>query len=401
MSRALLALAAGVAAAGVATGCAASAAPASSQRRIPRTASAGVHHYEYVVVDQAVYVYDIDHRFRLVQTIGLPGVTGVRGVAASIPDHILYVSHGEDAGPGSTGHLLAYDLISGTVLWDRSYPTGIDSPAVSADGSRIYMPDGELSPDGVWNVLDARTGSPTGSIDAGTGPHNTVMGLSGAYVYLGGRNYDYLDVASTATDRVVRQIGPLKSGVRPFTVNGRETLAYTTATGFLGFQVSSVTTGKVLYTKSFGSYDSSSFTASAPSHGISLSPDEHQLWVMDGPHSQVRVYGVGGVPRHAPRLLAIVNLPHPMIGTKSSCSYDCTRDGWLQHSLNGCYVFVGDAGDVLSVRRRRAVAYLPAMRNSRVMIEIDWHKGSPAATSTRTGLGYASSSAPAKALRCP
>ncbi len=35
--------------------------------------------------------------------------------------------------------------------------------------------------------------------------------------------------------------------VRPFTVNSSNTLAFTSATEFDGFQVSSITTGKVLF----------------------------------------------------------------------------------------------------------------------------------------------------------
>src|SRR5439155_17127010 len=162
--------------------------------------------------------------------------------------------------------------------------------AISPDGSRIYMPSGELDPSGVWLVLSARDGSPIGMIQGGAGAHNTVMSLNGQHVYLGGREHDYLEVADTHNDRVLRTIGPLRSGVRPFTINGRETLAYTTATGFLGFQVSSIVSGHVLYTVTFGrrfSWDPGTFGPTAPSHGISLSPDERRLWVMDAPNSYV------------------------------------------------------------------------------------------------------------------
>ena len=66
----------------------------------------------------------------------------------------------------------------------------------------------------------------------------------GRRVYLAGRGYPYLVVASTANNRIIRRIGPLLSGGRPFTINGRETIAYTTANDLLGFQVSSIKSGK-------------------------------------------------------------------------------------------------------------------------------------------------------------
>lgn len=350
-------------------------------------------HYEYAFPDGAMYVYDIDHGHRLVQVVRLPGVNGVRGVAASPRTHMLYLSYGAFGGPGTTGRLLAYNLLTGSVVYDRSYSRGIDSMAIGPSGARIYMPDGESSPDGVWSVIAARSGNVIGSIDGGKSPHETVVGLSGKRVYLGGRNWPYLEVASTATDRVVKRIGPLHSGVRPLTINGRETIAYTTATGLLGFQVSSIRTGRVLFTVGFGPRfrpNSAAFHFSAPSHGISLTPNERQLWVLDSPNDYVHVFDVSNVPAHKPRRIADVRLAHSL-----------TNDGWIQVSRSGCFVYVGDSGDVISTRSFKPVAFLPALRSTKESLEIDWRAGRPVATSTRTGLGYVRRGADPPAPKCP
>jgi DNA-binding beta-propeller fold protein YncE len=293
---------------------------------------------------------------------------------------MLYISYGAFGGPGTTGRLLAYNLLTGAVVYDRSYSRGIDSMAIDPAGARIYMPDGEGSRDGVWSVIAARSGNVIGFINGGTSPHETIVGLSGKRVYLGGRNWPYLEVASTATDRVVKRIGPLKAGVRPLTINGRETIAYTTATGLLGFQVSSIRTGRVLYTIGFGPrfrVDPTTLLGLAPSHGISLTPNERQLWVIDSRHDYVHVFDVSRVPLRRPRRIADIRIAHAL-----------TSDGWIQVSLSGCYVYVGDSGDVLSSRTFRPVAYLPALRSTKESLEIDWRRGRPVATSTRTGLGY-------------
>jgi DNA-binding beta-propeller fold protein YncE len=351
----------------------------------------GIHHYLYVFPDQAMYVYDIDHGYRVVAHVGLPGVGGIRGVAASPRTHALYISYGDYSGPGSHGSLLAYDLLSDTVLWHRTYSLGVDSMAIDPSGRRIYMPDGELSPDGAWNVINARSGAVIGQINGGRGPHNTIVGLSGRHVYLGGHNYPYLDVASSATDRVVRRIGPLRGGVRPFTINGAETLAYTTATGFPGFQVSSIHSGRILYTAGFGpgfGYHPTASSPSAPSHGISLSPDQRELWVVDWPNSYVHVFDVSGVPSRPPKRIADIRLPHPFTGQEAGCFADCLREGWLLHSRSGCYIYVGDSGDVIDTATRRAVAFLQPLRDSRKFLEIDWRGGKPVSTTTRSGLGY-------------
>jgi DNA-binding beta-propeller fold protein YncE len=404
IGRVLLMAALLLALAGCGTAAAGGGAPARAGSPLRNAAAPGTHHYEYVFVDDAAYVYDIDHHEQFVQQLSLPGIAGIRGVDFDPSNHLLYISYGGDGDGEGNGSLAAYDLVHQRVVWEHHYDRGIDSFAIGRDGTRIYMPDGELSSDGVWSVLDASNGNVIGTIDGGLGPHNTITGLSGRRVYLGGRNYDYLDVASTRTDRVFRRIGPLRSGVRPFTINGRETLAYTTATGFLGFQVSSIRTGRVLYTVRFGRrfrYDPATFAPSAPSHGIALTPDERQLWVIDGPNSYVHAFAVSRVPRRRPRAIADVRLAHALTGNQDSCSYDCARDGWLQTSRDGCYVFVGDSGDVISTRTFRIVGFVPWLRNSREFLEIDWRGAVPVATSTRSGLGYVRGRHRPRPPRCP
>ncbi len=261
--------------------------------------------------------------------------------------------------------------------------------AITPDGKTIYMPDGELSPNGIWNIIDANTGNVIGTIDGGTGPHNTIVSLDGTHLYLGGRNYNYLEVADISTGTVVKKIGPLKGGVRPFTINGRETLAYTTATGFLGFQVSDITTGRVLYTVPIQGFSWNPATsASCPSHGISLSPDEKELYVMDSPNSYVHVFDVSGVPSSPPKQVADIRLTRSMAGYESPCAYDCRKDGWLQHSRDGRFVYVGDSGDVIDTATRKSVTDLSTLYNSRKMLEIDWQNGVPIFTTSRSGLGY-------------
>jgi DNA-binding beta-propeller fold protein YncE len=351
-------------------------------------AASPLQKYEYVFVDQTVFIYDIANGHRPVGKISLPMLRGVRGVAGSSRTDMLYVSYGSDTDAGN-GHLLAFDLVAGKVAWDRVYPFGIDSMAISKDANRIYMPTGELSNGGAWKVLSASNGDVLGTISGGRGPHNTVVGASGRWVYMGPRNDNYLYVASTATNRIVRKVGPLVSGVRPFTVNGRETFAFTTATGFLGFQVSNLKTGRVLYAvpvKGFP-WNRSTFAPSAPSHGIALSPNGQRLWVLDSPSSYVHAFDVSRLPTKRPRQIADVRLSQPMGGDESPCSYDCLRDGWLQLSRDGRYLYVGDTSDVIDTRTRKITAQLPAMRNSRKTLEIWWRDGRPVFVGSRTSMG--------------
>ena len=192
-------------------------------------------------------------------------------------------------------------------------------------------------------------------------------------------DYPYLEVASTRTDAVVRKLGPLNGpGVRPFTINGSQTLAFTTARSFLGFQVSSIVTGKVLYTVPVPgfSFDPATF-GRTPDHGISLSPNERDLYLIDTPNGYVHVFDVSQLPAEPPRLVANIKLVHAP-----------PHDGWLQHSRNGHYVYVGRSGDVIDTRKRRIVKYLRPLGATADFLEIDWRRGRPVATTNRYGVGY-------------
>jgi hypothetical protein len=349
--------------------------------------AAGPHRYEYVFPNQGIAVYDVDRGFRLVERISVPEADGFRGVAVSPVTRMLYLSVGGNGGASGNGSLIAYDLLRNRILWERAFPSGTDSPAITPNGRTLFLPVGEKTMQDVWYVVDARTGEVTHEIHAGPGPHNTIVAPNGLNAYLGPRNSRYLYVASTATDRVIRRIGPLLPGVRPFTINGDETLAYTTATGFLGFQVSSIHSGRVLYTVPIEGFPRG-HSLGTPSHGISLSPDGRELYVIDVPSSYVHVYDVSGVPRRPPRRVADIPLAHSMKGKESPCGGDCGRAGWLQHSLDGRYVYVGDSGDVIDTKTRTNVAFLPALRNSRYLFELDWVGDVPVRTSTRSGMGY-------------
>jgi hypothetical protein len=352
-------------------------------------------HYEYVFVAPSVYVYDIDHSFQLVQQFVLPTAAPIRGATVGVPTHTLYVSYGGDGDGNGNGSMVAYDLIAGNVLWNIQYPNGIDSMAITPDAKTIYMPSGELNIGSTWYVIDASNGNVTGMIQGGSGPHNTVMSLDGSNVYMLPRFSNFVAVASTATNTIIRTIGPVLDGVRPSTINGTQSLIFMTTTNFLGFQVGDINTGEVLYTVPIAGFSVPPGYQSGPySHGISLSPNENELWVMDGVNSYIHVFDVTGLPAAAPKQIADLPLSRPVSGIVTPCNYDCRRDGWLHHSLDGRYVFVGDAGDVFDTTTRMAVVNLDPLYNTRVMLEIDWQNGVPVATTTRYGVGYVTQHGP-------
>ena len=85
--------------------------------------------------------------------------------------------------------------------------------------------------------MDAATGKVTADIETKSGAHNTICGLDGKRVYLAGLKSPFLFVADTKTNKVIDKVGPFAAAIRPFTINGTQTLCFVNVNELLGFEV--------------------------------------------------------------------------------------------------------------------------------------------------------------------
>mgnify|MGYP001499279125 CR=1 FL=1 len=313
---------------------------------------------------------------------GLPITDGARGIDADPKAGILYITHGA-SGPDSqgvaspNGSLLAWSLLSNSVVYDVAFTHGVDQLALG-DGV-VYVPAGEYTPDSTWYLVRASDGSQLGTEMGGKAPHDTLF--KNGHRYYGGTEDMYLFVLGLP----ITSIGPSPSGtagVRPFTINAAETRVYVTWSAFRGFSVGDLTTGKLITTVNFGT----ACSLAAPSHGMSLSPDGTEVYVLDTCVNQVRVYDSSDTPQ----LKATVTLAHNIYpGTESPCPWDCSRDGWILHSRDGKYVYVGNSGDVIDTATHQPAGFIAPLANCRHgFLEMDWSNGFLTGTTTHTGVGY-------------
>ena len=119
------------------------------------------------------------------------------------------------------------------------------------------------------------------------------------------------------------------------------------------------------------------FGPNPPSHGLVLSPDGSELWVLDAPNSTVHVFDLRPLPEAPPRQVKDIRLSKPLSGDQNPCTVNCARIGSLIRSADGRYVYVGDSGDVIDTKRREVVTNLEALHNSRVAIEVVFSDGKP------------------------
>ena len=106
--------------------------------------------------------------------------------------------------------------------------------AISPDGKILYVPQLE-GPD--WHVVNAANGDVIATIETKSGSHNTIYSADGAHVYLAGLKSPLLSVADPKTHKVTSTVGPFDNVIRPFTVNGSNTLVFVNVNGLLGFEV--------------------------------------------------------------------------------------------------------------------------------------------------------------------
>jgi hypothetical protein len=123
------------------------------------------------------------------------------------------------------------------------------------------------------------------------------------------------------------------------------------------------------------------FGPNPPDHGLSLAPDKPELWVLDAPNSVVHLFDISGT---WPKRITDIRLTRPLSGDENPCETGhCQRLGSLQHSNDGRFVYVGDAGDVIDTKKREEIANLEPLHESRLTIEVDWFGGKPEFAGTR------------------
>jgi DNA-binding beta-propeller fold protein YncE len=308
-------------------------------------------HLLYVAGKASIRVFDIDHEHELVRKVKLPIGRKIRGIAASAITQRLYLSYGQS--------LACIDLATDEILWIRKYESGADRMAITPDGRTIYMPSGYWTDTPYWYVIDASSGDVVTRIDFYAAAHNTVAGIDGRRVYLASRRHNMLAVVDTADHRILREVGPFGDSIRPFTIDRAGRRVFATVSDLLGFEIGDLVTGEHLARVLVDDFEQGPVKHHhCPSHGIGLTPDESEIWVVDAFNQHLHVFDNGVFP---PRQSGSIKL--------SSSPY------WITFDIDGRYAYPS-TGDVIDIATRRIVATLRKNNGKRLrsekMLEIDF-----------------------------
>jgi hypothetical protein len=403
----------------------------------------GTHHYMYIGVAPSVespsipfksgiYVYDIDNGHSLVEIIPLPSGTAVpanstsiapvysiRGMAADPNTQTLYITHYGSVTAQNQGYLLALDLTTGSVKWQMSFSStnqnhlqnsAVDRGCLSPDGKTLYIPSGETAKTaGFWYEIDTSTHTVRTQInfaaDGGVpGAHNTICGADGKVfmeaiaargsvgnadnqhsvkIYTPGVNEITNPGSGTST-----YVGAFSNRVRPFSINGSESLIFATLEDFIGFQVGEVSARTTLPETQPPNYTQPNASNGTPGHGVAVTYDNKEVWVVDAVLHRVHYFDVSGVPSSAPKYLGYVP-------TASSTSYQSyPQPGWIMatrdnQNLAGVQFFYPETGEIINTQTKTVVGHLldPSGKtiSSRYGLEVDFTNGVP----TRAGDQFA------------
>jgi DNA-binding beta-propeller fold protein YncE len=273
----------------------------------------------------------------------------IKGIAASVESGLLYVS--------TTRRLAAFDLKTDKLVWQKGYDADCcDRMAVSPDGKVLYVPSFGFPK---WYVVDAHTGDVITTVTKDGEAHNTIYSPSGERVYLAALRSPTMVVLDPHSNKVIREVGPFSNQIRPFTINGKETIAYVSVNDLLGVGVGDLKTGKVLAEVSVPGYPKGKPRGHGTiSHGVALTHDETEVWVADGPNKAAHIFDATVMPPKYKQTLTL-------------------RDEvtWFTCSIDGTLIYPA-SGEVVDVKSKKILGALTDEQGRAVetekLLEVDF-----------------------------
>ena len=194
-------------------------------------------------------------------------------------------------------------------------------------------------------------------------------------MYLAGLKSPILFVADTKTHKVVEKVGPFGGGIRPFTVNAAQTLAFVNVNELLGFEIGDLKTGKMLHRVEVEGFKQGHGQA-ARLPQPRRRPDARREGSLGLRRRQQRMH-VFDTTVMPPKQIASIKLRE--------------QPGWVTFSLDGKYAYPS-TGEVIDTKTKKIVAALTDEEGREVhsekMVEIVFADGdgwSASATSSAWG----------------
>src|SRR3954469_10343888 len=292
-----------------------------------------------------IVVLDVDRNFEFVKRIPTWNVAAsvspeeVSGVAASTATNMIYLA--------TRGRLAAFDLGTEKKAWESTYDgMCCERPEVTPDGKTLVV--GSDLKD-FWYVIDAQSGTLKGKIQAPKSmfAHNMALSPDGKTVFMA-PNGVTMTVGDVPSMKAIKTI-TFSDHVRPFVINHDATRVYANLNNLLGFEIADVKTGEVIkrieapaemWKPQWADVKKHFFGHGCPSHGIALTPDESEIWVLDNINYGVLVYDKTGE-------WPVLKMNFPTTASTN----------WITMGLDEQYALLS-SGDVVEVQSKKIFAQM-------------------------------------------
>lgn len=162
--------------------------------------------------------------------------------------------------------------------------------------------------------------------------------------------------------------------IRPFTINGEQTLCFVNVNELLGFEVGDLKSGRMIHRVQVAGFENGPVKRhGCPSHGVGLTPDEKELWLSDGPNARLHIFDATAMP---PRQVATIALRD--------------QPGWVTFSIDGKYAYPS-TGEIIDTATRQVVTTLADENGGQVqsekLVEVGMAGGRPTRAGDQFGIG--------------
>jgi YVTN family beta-propeller protein len=284
----------------------------------------------------------------------IKGIEAAHGIGFAPDGSKVYVSDEADS------TLDVFDRASGKLIKKVPLSDHPNNIAVTKDGGRVVV--GIARDPGALDIIDTTSLTRTKSIPVHGRLHNVYVTPDGKYVITGSIRTKMLTVIDLATEEPVWELA-LDQGVRPMTIeagpDGSTRRIFIQLSELNGFAVvdfaARKVVAKIVLPETAVEFESDEGRASAPSHGIGVSPDGKTLWVTSIPNNAVFAYSLDDLELLGQVALPVLNLPgHGPIGAVPN---------WVTFTPDGKTLYVSNAGmksvSAIDTQAKKLIATIP------------------------------------------
>jgi len=260
------------------------------------------------------------------------------------------------------GSLVAYDLASDKIAWTFKGEANVvphynlgdttgccERPWTLPDGKTLLVAS---SYNNFSYLVDGTTGKMLTKFYTPDTPvqHNLTVSPDGKTAQISAIA-PKVSIVDLPSRKVLRTI-TFSDFVRPLTINHDGSRVYANLNNLLGFEIGDANSGKVvrrveapaeLWKAKWDDPTNKLYTHGCPSHGIAMTPDESEIWIIDSVNTAVMVFDNKGGDNWEFNASKGFKTNHP--------------SGWVSMTNDGKTAFLG-SGDIVDVKSHKVIGQM-------------------------------------------